>query len=486
MLRIILATNEQGLLAVQEYGQWNTPWPYLPEDSRRLREELARPQCTVIVGRVTWECMSSRLRALPTRVYLLGQTTSTDPRVQVCGSWEEALADLGENTPLTVLGGVGVYAAALRSPLPKVILWTVVHHPYPQWDDVEQLAVWGPASAVEGLELTDALRHRLPVYEIVYEELTYQASGPVPITPHYQAPQSVPLPPRQDPWTTLVGRLLSEGEPIDGRNGTTYSLLGPQLRYDLSEGWPIVVAKRGYPKAIFSETIWMWRGQTDAASLRRMGVRIWDANSSRQTLDRLGLPWEEGDIGPGYGFQLRHYGATYRGCGADYTGEGVDQLADVCRQLREDPTSRRILINLWNPSVIDQCALPPCHVIYQFRVRPFAEPDAEGRRGYLDCHLFQRSWDVFLGWNTTTAALWVYLLAASTDLLPGVLVHSITDAHLYQTHLEEARQTVARRARPLPRLTVTTPRPDPSQYRWTDLRLEDYYPLPAVTAEMVV
>ena len=487
-MEIIVASDRDGLLAVKEYGQWSLPWSLLPADMRHLRRHLAKPDTLVICGRGTWESMTPRLRALPGRVKVLSRHHQGELYV---ASLREAV-ECAENDRILIIGGAAIYSEALALPGTKTLYWTEVQSNYPHYSDVQSVKVFPLTHQKNELIEEGQLRlcrtesHTLPVYGTEYTISQYQVDSLVlrdrtsSDTWGYQELRAV-----KDPWLSLVREIAQEGHLITGRNGNTISVMGPQLRYDLSEGFPISVVKKGYPKAIFLESLWMFKGLTDAHWLSSRNVKIWDANSSRETLDGLGLNWREGDIGPGYGFQLRHWGAEYHGCDNDYSGQGVDQLATVVSQLRNSPESRRIIINLWNPSVLDQCALPPCHVLYQFRVRLFRTPDGNGYRGYLDCHLFQRSWDVFLGWNTTTAALWVHLLAASTNLLPGTLVHSITDAHLYQCHLEAVAELLQRTPRPLPKLSVS-PRENPWDYQWEDLTLEGYHPLPPIKAPMVV
>ncbi len=476
-VELVLATDLDGLLAVRSYGEWSLPWPLLPQDMKHLRTLLTRSKQVVVCGRGTWRALSPKLRTLiEPQVRVLSR--SNDP------TYYHSLAHAleGVTAPILIIGGAQVYAEALTLPGSKLIHWTEVQTRYPRYSDLQELAVW-PLTARKAellargsLTLETTTTYQLPVYQLDYHISTYRLENSLKLTaPIMVIPSNLTPTQSEDPWLDLVKRILIDGHDVPGRNGLTRSLFGVQLRYDLSQGFPLNTSKRSYPKAIFLETQWMFRGCTNTQWLADRGVSIWNANASAATLNALGLPWVEGDIGPGYGFQLRHYGATYQGMEHDYTGQGVDQLARVVEQLRTQPNSRRIVIDLWNPQVVDQCALPPCHVLYQFQVRD----------GHLDCHLFQRSWDVFLGWNTTTAALWVHLLAAATGLIPGTLVHSISDAHLYHQHLAAARQLVSRQARPLPQLRVTTVK-EPWAYEWTDLRLDDYYPLPALTAEMKV
>jgi thymidylate synthase len=291
-------------------------------------------------------------------------------------------------------------------------------------------------------------------------------------------------------WETqyreLIDRIWDEGHLVASRSGDTRSLFGAHLRCDLSKEYPVVSCKKGYPKTIFEELMWMIRGDTDVRNLRKAGVAIWNGHSSEEFLRDRGLPWREGDIGPGYGFQMRHAGAPYSGCDTDYHGQGVDQLAEIVRLLREDPTSRRIILNLWHVNQISEMSLPPCHMLYQWGVELYPEPTPSGKLGKLNCHLFQRSWDIMLGWNPATAALLTHLLAATCHYDLGELVHSISDVHVYQDHrvgVEELRQ------RPLcnsPRLQITKRHDDLRDYQFSDTMLDQYYPMPPIRMKMAI
>ncbi|AGF85440.1 dihydrofolate reductase-thymidylate synthase [Moumouvirus goulette] len=291
----------------------------------------------------------------------------------------------------------------------------------------------------------------------------------------------------ENQYLDLVDKIINGGILKNTRNGQTRSIFGYQLKYDLSKGYPIQTVKKSYPKAIFEELMWMIRGNTDVNILQNAGVHIWDKNSSRDFLDKNGLDYDVGDIGPGYGFQMRYFGATYENCKNNYNGQGVDQLKKCIETIKNNPTDRRIIINLWNPVDINKMALPPCHILYNFGVDVYDSPTSDGKTGRLNCHLIQRSWDVLLGWNTTTAALFTYILAHHCNLDVGILVHSISDAHLYQEHIDSGAvdKLLKRTPRKLPTLKITTKRENIEDYTFDDLVLEDYNPCPAIFAEMV-
>jgi len=180
---------------------------------------------------------------------------------------------------------------------------------------------------------------------------------------------SVPKPHDELQYLDCIARILKEGEKRDDRTGVgTLATFGTTMRYSLRNGTlPLFTTKRTFWRGIAEELLWFISGSTNAKQLSAKGVRIWDGNSSREFLDQRGLTdYPEGDIGPGYGFQWRHFGAEYRGCDENYEGEGVDQLAECIRKIRENPTDRRIILSAWNPAALSQMALPPCTSILSF------------------------------------------------------------------------------------------------------------------------
>jgi thymidylate synthase len=191
-------------------------------------------------------------------------------------------------------------------------------------------------------------------------------------------------------YLTLIHNILDTGSRHETRNGVTISTFGTRMEFDISQKIPILTTKRVAWKTVIRELLWFISGSTDNRKLRQIGVKIWDGNASREYLDSIGLvdnPVD--DLGPIYGFQWRHSGAEYHGFDADYTGKGIDQLAEIVRLLRTDPHSRRILFSAWNPSQMPKMALPPCHVLAQFYVRPpSTEESAAGIRGHLSCQLY--------------------------------------------------------------------------------------------------
>lgn len=258
----------------------------------------------------------------------------------------------------------------------------------------------------------------------------------------------------------LMRRVLDEGVSKTDRTGTgTIAVFGHQMRFDLSEGFPLVTTKRLHLKSIIHELIWFLKGDTNVRYLRENGVSIWDEWAD-----------ETGDLGPVYGRQWRSWAAP--------DGTVIDQIAWVTNEIRTNPDSRRLIVSAWNPADIPKMALAPCHCLFQFFV-------ADGR---LSCQLYQRSADVFLGvpFNIASYALLTHMMAHVTGLKPGAFVHAFGDTHLYSNHLEQARLQLSRDHRALPTLKLNPHVKRLEDFRFEDIVIEGYDPHPAIKAPIAV
>lgn len=305
------------------------------------------------------------------------------------------------------------------------------------------------------------------------------------------APQSHPDPPKKI-WSSpeiqylqLMNQILTDGIDRPDRTGTgTISLFGTRQEYNLHEAFPLCSTKRMFFRAIFEELALYLSGRTDNAILQGKDIHIWDGNTSREFLDGRGLTeYPTGDMGETYGFNFRHYGADYSGCDKDYTGKGYDQIANLVHLLKTDPTSRRMIINLWNPATQHKAALPACLMMYQFFVDPIAKT--------LSVQIYLRSSDYFLAnnWNACTGALLVHLLCRldGIDLTPGKLVVVTGDTHIYKTHLEQVNTNLVRQPFLPCQVFVKGPRRQSlTDFTFEDLRLVGYKAHPNIPAPMAV
>lgn len=280
----------------------------------------------------------------------------------------------------------------------------------------------------------------------------------------------------------LLQRILDEGVPTEDRTGTgTLSIFGHQMRFDLAEGFPLVTTKKIHLKSIIHELLWFIRGDTNVQSLQQHGVRIWDEWSTEQQTQRFGR--SAGDLGPIYGHQWRNFGSSTDDTGC-FRPDGVDQLARAVETIQRNPHSRRIIVTGWNPKEVDQVALPPCHTLFQFHVTP----SRVGASATLNCQLYQRSADVFLGvpFNIASYALLTMMMAQVCQIKPGHFVHTFGDAHLYRDHLQQARLQLQRQPRPLPHMHLNPEVADLFAFTYEDFTLEGYEPHPHIKAPVSV
>ncbi|XP_037613228.1 thymidylate synthase isoform X1 [Sebastes umbrosus] len=282
-------------------------------------------------------------------------------------------------------------------------------------------------------------------------------------------------------YVDLVEFILQHGRMKGDRTGTgIISLFGAQVRYSLRDQFPLLTTKKVFWKGVLEELLWFVKGSTNAKELSAKGVKIWDANGSRNFLDNLGFTdREEGDLGPVYGFQWRHFGAEYTNMhAADYTGQGVDQLQKIIDTINTNPEDRRIIMCAWNSKDLPLMALPPCHTLCQFYVCD----------GELSCQLYQRSGDMGLGvpFNIASYALLTYMIAHITGLTPGDFVHTLGDAHVYVNHIEPLKIQLDREIRPFPKLKILRKVESIDDFRAEDFEICDYNPHPSIKMQMAV
>ena len=253
-------------------------------------------------------------------------------------------------------------------------------------------------------------------------------------------------------YLQLANDVINNGSFEMSRNGNTFSSFGHKMEFSLLDGTlPLLTTKRVAWKTCFRELMWFVRGCTDNNKLNKQKVKIWDANASRSFLDSRGLHHlKENDLGPVYGHQWRHFNAPYETCHSDYSGKGVDQLQNIINALKDPSqhTSRRLVMSAWNPCQLDEMALPPCHVLVQFKVR---------EHKFLSCSLYQRSGDIGLGipFNIASYSFLTHLIARHCELEAEKFVHFIGDAHVYEDHKDVLLQQIEREPYAFPQIRVT-------------------------------
>lgn len=267
-------------------------------------------------------------------------------------------------------------------------------------------------------------------------------------------------------YLDLLQHIFDKGVTKTDRTGTgTTSCFGYQMRFDLQQGFPVVTTKKLHLKSIIYELLWFLQGDTNTRYLKEHGVSIWDEWADPQ-----------GNLGPVYGKQWRSW------TGAD--GKTIDQISDALKQIKNNPDSRRIIVNAWNVAELAEMALMPCHALFQF----YVAPGAEGGKAKLSCQLYQRSADVFLGvpFNIASYALLTMMMAQVCDLEPGEFIHTFGDVHLYSNHVEQAKLQLTRSPYPLPVMRLNPAVKDLFQFTFEDFTLENYQSHPAIKAPVAV
>ena len=261
-------------------------------------------------------------------------------------------------------------------------------------------------------------------------------------------------------YLDLIQRVLNEGVQKEDRTGTgTLSVFGYQMRFDLSEGFPLLTTKKLHLKSIIYELLWFLRGETNVRYLRAHGVSIWDEWAN-----------ENGDLGPIYGHQWRSW--------PDYEDGSIDQISNAIETIKNNPDSRRIIVSAWNVADLKDMALPPCHALFQFYVA----------NGKLSLQLYQRSADIFLGvpFNIASYALLLMMMAQVTGLEAGEFIHTLGDAHIYNNHLEQVKLQLTREPRPLPRMVLNPDVKNIFNFGYEDFQLTGYDPHPHIKGEVAI
>jgi len=509
------------------------PWSKFTEDMKWFRELTANS--IVIMGRKTWESMNSiplkgRVNIVVGKSLIADIPSETEP-VFFRKTFSEALsvgkifnrkrkyepstsgpgaspsASVDSGRKVFVIGGVGLYREALNHPDCQFIYLNRVNT-NGKFSDYFPVDCYFPKLSGDNFQLDEIIRddkaevgawnraiQALPFCMIRYVRIGMSAvtggqSRQVPETVRFsttvlldthklRGPQLLYF--NESGYLRALSDILIHGIERDDRTGVgNKSLFGLHFRYDLSRGFPLFTSKRTFWKGIVAELLWFLSGSTDANVLSAQGVNIWDGNSSRKFLDSRGLnDLEVGDIGPSYGFQFRHQGAKYYGADWDHRGDGFDQVEYVVNQIRQNPTGRRALINLWNPSDTDRMALPPCLYGYQFYV-------AEGK---ISCLITQRSGDTFLGvpFNVASASLLTHMIGRLTGLQPHELIHNIADAHIYSNHFEAVQEQINRLAGPWPQLEIANNGQQKiADFKADDFKIIGYFPEASIKADMAV
>ncbi|CAM8974257.1 unnamed protein product [Rhodiola kirilowii] len=501
---VVAATRDMG---IGKDGK--LPWR-LPSDLKLFKDITQTTvdpvkKNAVVMGRKTWESIPLQYRPLAGRLNVVltrsgGFDIAIAENVLTCGSVVSALQLLAA-TPYSlsiekvfVIGGGQILRECLNAPECEAIHITEIETPI-------ECDTFIPAIDTS-LFQTWCSSFPLVENEIRYSFVTYvrvrnsvggspgQNDGLVAVksldTIKYEVnpcnflPKKIYEKHEEFLYLRMIEDIISNGNVKDDRTGTgTLSKFGCQMRFNLGKTFPILTTKKVFWRGVVEELLWFISGSTNAKVLQEKGIRIWDGNASREYLDSIGLKErEEGDLGPVYGFQWRHFGAKYTDMHADYTGQGYDQLLDVIEKIRNNPDDRRIILSAWNPSDLKLMALPPCHMFAQFYVA----------NGELSCQMYQRSADMGLGvpFNIASYSLLTCILARVCDLVPGDFIHVIGDGHVYRTHIRPLQEQLKKHPKPFPVLKINPEKKDVDTFVAADFTLLAYDPHQKIEMKMAV
>jgi dihydrofolate reductase/thymidylate synthase len=458
MFQLILATDLR-------YGIGNNgtlPWPKNQKDMDFFRKKTTGG--IVIMGRKTWDSIPAKHRPLKNRLNIVLTTdnsfVSTDTTffknsvddIVACIKGLKKETEGYENAEVFIIGGATLYKQFLTMNLVNKIWLTKINNTYEcdTFFDVSTLYNFRVASSVRDCELQ-------------FMEYDY-----------YNA--------EEHNYLSHLKNIIRNGTYRENRTGVnTYSIFcPPQLKFDLTGNkFPLLTTKKCVLRQIFVELQFYLSGKSDSKLLEEQKVFVWKGNTTREFLDGRGLQhYREGDMGPSYSFNFRHIGADYKGCDEDYTGKGVDQLQYCIDLIKNNPSSRRIIIDLWDPTKLDEMSLPPCMFLYQFYVE----------NGVLHCNANLRSSDTFLGlpWNIATASLLTIMMAHVCDIKPGTLTVTTNDAHVYENQLDAINTQLERKPHVFPLLYLNTEEKDITKLNYKDFTLVNYSPYPGFRVPMVV
>ena len=470
MINLIVAVDSKFGIAKNGDLPWNIPSDMKHFKNITSQVEDVTKQNVVIMGKHTWNSiprtpLKSRLNVILTEKEYETYSKLENENILVFKDLKTSITALLKRKDIEnifIIGGETLYKQALQESIVSKVYLTRISHDY----DCD-LFLDGWENGFEN--------------EFKYKKVfsNYFHDGSIQVTNYIFTRKMY-----ENRYLTLMNKIVEKNRFKEDRTGTgTYSLFGKQLKFSLeNDTIPLLTTKRVYWKGVVEELLWFIRGNTNGKLLQEKNVHIWDKNGSRKFLDNINLQHrEEDDLGPVYGFQWRHFGADYQNCHSDYTNQGVDQLHQVVNDLKENPTSRRLIVNAWNASKLQEMALPPCHVMFQFYVQ-----DKD-----LYCHMYQRSADFFLGvpFNIASYALLTHIIAKMTGLNAKKLIMSFGDVHVYSNHIAQVKLQSSRKGLCFPKLSIkkeVNTLEDVCNCEFGDFELKNYFSHGIIKADMAV
>lgn len=463
---IIVAIDEENGI-----GKNNTiPWRNKQDLLNFKTITIGNGNNAIVMGRKTYESLPKSMRPLPNRRNIV-ITTQNIPEVETVSSLPQALTLCANNDKIFVIGGTQLYEDAINnySYLCNEVIISLIKGKY----NCDTFFPYEKVAKISNSLTTKVVNDIIiKVFVINPNNILFNEYKNVEKHPEYQ-------------YLNLLREILENGENRGDRTGTgTKSLFGKSMIFDLRDGFPLITTKNTWFKGIILELLFFISGKTDTKILESQGVNIWKGNTTIEYLQKYNLPWREGDMGPLYSFQWRHAGAEYTGCDSDYNGKGIDQLQNTIDNIKKDPFGRRHIISAWDVTNIKNMALPPCHCFCHFYVGcdEFKNPK------FLDCILYQRSGDMFLGvpFNIASYALLMSMIAHITGLVPRKLIHHLGDSHIYLNHIDQVKEQLTRTPMKFPQLSFNKLIENIDNFTIEDINLENYSSWPSIAGDMSI
>lgn len=426
------------------------PW-YIPEDLKHFKNITSGH--TVVMGRNTWESIPDKVKPLKNRENIVLSRTLDDDRCIVFNDHWDLIKHLGKKQ-VFIIGGSHLYKLFLELRMVDKIYMT-------RLTEDHNCDIFFPKQYMES-----------------YKEISQKELCPNVISYEYEYHNQ-----EEQQYLTIMKDIYNNGIDMDDRTGVgTRSLFVKQMKFDLRNNTiPLLTTKRVFFRGIVEETLFFLSGSTDVRKLREKGVFYWDGNTSREFLDKRGLTHlQEYDMGATYSFLYRHFGAEYQGMDKDYTGKGFDQVQYVIDEIKNNPTSRRIMINVWDPNSLDKCTLPPCQFCHIFYVNT--------KTNEISMNTNIRSSDGFLGlaYNLINASIILRLVCHCTGYKPGDLYVTTNNTHIYHNHFEAVEKQLQRNPnRTFPKLLINGPT-NIFDITFENFELLNYNPRPNIKAPMAI
>ena len=442
------------------------PWS-IPEDMAYFKDVTMGKdlQNAVVMGRNTWESLPKKEEGLKGRLNIVvsktlcqNQNLVNNSRLIFTDTLQNAINSCSSKNihEIFIIGGARLYSEALQTCDINFVYLNKINKIY-------ECDTYFPIHLLNLYEPISCQQQSLTDFDITMNILTLKNT-------------------EEHQYLDLVKDILENGSLKSNRTGIkTLSVFGRTMTFSLKDNKiPLITTKRTWFKGIVEELLWFLSGSIDSKILEEKGINIWSGNTSREFLDKNGFTDRSvGCIGPGYSFQWRHFGCPYVEGQTDYTDQGFDQIKHIVNLIKNDPDSRRILLNSWDPSTVDNSSLNPCHVLAQFNVTD----------GYLNCQMYQRSCDILLGcpFNIASYSLLTIMLAHVTGLKPGTFIHVIGDAHIYETHIEALKEQITKVPYKFPKCHINRNVTDIFDFTYTDFTISDYiYHKSSIKCDMVI